>query len=91
MQLRFQFVTEFFEKNLVDGKFKVGLSNKPSHARFWHFLHKLWHLFFFFSNEGMLSATAIVAESAQNCQTLPKSAQKQLALGTLKYHQNLRF
>jgi hypothetical protein len=34
---------------------------------------------FFLSNEGMLSATAIGAEFAQNCQILSKSAQKQLA------------
>jgi hypothetical protein len=28
---------------------------------------------------------------AQNCQNLPKSIQKQLAWGALKYHQKLRF
>jgi hypothetical protein len=49
----------------VDGKLK-GLSNKPSHTRFWHFLQNLWHFLFFLSNEGMLPATAIAIEFAQN-------------------------
>jgi hypothetical protein len=35
--------------------------------------------FFFLSNEGMLLAIAIVAESAQNCQIVSKSAKRQLA------------
>jgi hypothetical protein len=39
----------------------------------------------------MLSAIAMAIESAQNCQILPNFAQKQLAGGTLKYHQKLRF
>jgi hypothetical protein len=38
----------------------------------------------------MLSATTNAAKSAQNCQKLPKSAQKQFSWGTLKYHQKLR-
>jgi hypothetical protein len=59
-----------FETFLVDGKFK-GLSNKPPHARFWHFLQKLWCFLFFLSNEVMLSTIAIAAESAQNCLKLP--------------------
>jgi hypothetical protein len=79
MQLQFQFVIGFFETFLVDGKFK-GLSNKPSHARFWHFLQKLWRFLFFISNEGMLSAIAIAVEFAQNNLKQPK---------TTKYGQNL--
>jgi hypothetical protein len=51
----------------VDGKFK-GLSNKPLHVRFGHFLHELWHFICFPFNEGMLLAIAIAAESTQNYQ-----------------------
>jgi hypothetical protein len=39
----------------------------------------------------MLSATVNAALSIQNCQNLPKSAQRQLAWRTLKCHQKLRF
>jgi hypothetical protein len=53
----------------VEGKFK-GLSNKPLHARFWHFLQRLWR-FLFFPFGHMLSATTIAAESTQNCPKLP--------------------
>jgi hypothetical protein len=51
----------------------------------------MFFFFFFLSNEGMLSSTTIATEFAQNCQILSKSAQKELALGTLKYYQKLRF
>ena len=50
-QIWFQFVIGYFETFLVDGKFK-GLSNKPPHARFWHYLQKLWRFFFFPSKWG---------------------------------------
>jgi hypothetical protein len=52
---------------------------------------KLWHFLFSLSNVGMLLATAIATESTQNCQILSKSTQRQLAWGTLKYHQNWDF
>jgi hypothetical protein len=39
----------------------------------------------------MLSAIGNAAKSAQKYQNLPKFAQRQLAWGTLKYHQKLRF
>jgi hypothetical protein len=35
--------------------------------------------YLFLSKEGMLSVIAMALESAQNCQILPKSAQRQLA------------
>jgi hypothetical protein len=51
--LRIQFECGFFETFMVDGDWR-GLSNKPLHARFGHFLHKLWQIVFFLSNEGSL-------------------------------------
>jgi hypothetical protein len=39
----------------------------------------------------MLSTTVNLPKSTQNYPKLPKSAQKQLAWGTLKYHQNFGF
>jgi hypothetical protein len=55
--------------------------------------------FFFLSNKGMLSATTIAAESAQNSPKLPNFVKiypktkipPEIARGTLKYHLKLRF
>jgi hypothetical protein len=46
---------------------------------------------FIFSFQVRACCQAIVAKSTQNYQILSKSAQRQLAWRTLKYHQKLRF
>jgi hypothetical protein len=78
-QLQFQFVIGFFETFLVDGKFKKAFQ-QVTIARFWHFLQRLWHFLFFLSNEGMLSAIAIAAESAPKLPNFVKIYPKTISL-----------
>jgi hypothetical protein len=46
---------------------------------------------FFLSNEGILSATTMAVEFAQNCPKSPYFAQRQLSWEILEHHQKLRF
>jgi hypothetical protein len=80
MQLQFQFVIGFYETFLADGKFK-GLSKfqQAITCKILTLFTKVMTFLFLLSNEGLPSATAMATESAQNCQILPKSAQRQLA------------
>jgi hypothetical protein len=63
----------FFGGREIQRTFQQGVTR----LRFWHPLQKLWCFVFFLSNEAMLLATAIAAESTQNYQILSKSAQRQ--------------
>ena len=82
--LRFQFVYGFFETFLVDGKFKR-LSNKPLHARFCHFLHKLRHLLFSFQMKACCQPH--LPKIAKFAKIYPKT----ISLRNSKYCQKLRF
>jgi hypothetical protein len=72
--LRIQYVYGFFEKKLVDGKFK-GFPTSHYMQDSITFFISYGIFFFFFSNEGMLSTTII----SRIFPKLPKFAQRQLA------------
>jgi hypothetical protein len=52
------------------------LSNEPLHVTFGLTVEKLWGFEDFSPSSGMLSAIVNAGKSAQNCQNLPKFAQR---------------